>query len=63
VEATEKLRSGGPLPDGGAPAAAVDSGGSLQHKANKYDVRGNLVWRKGAQRSAHREAAMVAVAG
>jgi hypothetical protein len=46
VEAIGKLRSGSPLPGGGAPVAAVDYGGSLKHKADKEDVRGKLVRRK-----------------
>jgi hypothetical protein len=46
MEATRKLRSGGPLPGGDAPVAAVDSRGSLKHKADEEDVRGKLVQRK-----------------
>jgi hypothetical protein len=50
MEATGTLQSGDPLPDGGAPVAAVDSGESLQHQADEEDVRGKLVWQKGSWR-------------
>jgi hypothetical protein len=50
VEVIRKLWSGSPLPGGGAPVAAVDSKGSLKHKADEEDTRGKLVRWKGAWR-------------